>query len=52
MLLFSSKKQNYNTKISKIEIKIADHDHEKYITLQNLISYQQKIKARKFSKQK
>ena len=32
MLLISSKKQNYNTKVSKIEVKIADHDHEKYIT--------------------
>ena len=33
------RKTNYNTKISKIEKKSADHDHDKYILLpQNLIS--------------
>ena len=26
------KKTNYNTKISDIEKKITDHDHDKYIT--------------------
>ena len=26
------KKTNYNTKISEIEKKITDHNHEKYIT--------------------
>ena len=25
------KKANYNTKISKIEKKVADHNHEKYV---------------------
>ena len=32
------KKTDYNTKINEIENKIAtDHDHDKYITIQNLI---------------
>ena len=32
MLVIQSKKTDYNTKISGIEEKIADHDHDKYIT--------------------
>ena len=33
-----AKKTNYDTKINEIEKRIADHNHDKYIILQNLIS--------------
>ena len=37
MLVIYSKKNDYNTKISEIENKITtDHDHDKYITTQEL----------------
>ena len=32
MLVISSKKTDYNTKINEIEKKITDHNHDKYIT--------------------
>ena len=32
MLAIQSKKINYNTKVDKIEKKITDHKHDKYIT--------------------
>ena len=32
MLVIQSKKTDYNTKISEIEKKITDHNHDKYIT--------------------
>ena len=32
MLVIQSKKTNYNTKITEIEKKITDHNHDKYIT--------------------
>ena len=32
MLLVQLKKTNYDTKISKLEKKLTDHNHEKYIT--------------------
>ena len=32
MLVISSKKTDYNTKVSEIEKKITDRDHDKYIT--------------------
>ena len=32
MLVIYSKKTDYNTKINEIEKKIADHNHEQYIT--------------------
>ena len=32
MLLVQLKKINYDTKISKLEKKLTDHNHEKYIT--------------------
>ena len=32
MLVIWSKKSDYNTKINKIEKKITDHDHSKYVT--------------------
>ena len=32
MLVISSKKTDYNTKINEIEKKITDHSHDKYIT--------------------
>ena len=31
MLVIQSKKTDYNTKVSEIEKKITDHDHDKYI---------------------
>ena len=30
--MFSKKTTNYDTKISKIERKVSDHNHNKYIT--------------------
>ena len=30
--MFSKKTTNYDTKISKIERKVSDHNHDKYIT--------------------
>ena len=32
MLVIQSKKTEYNTKVSEIEKKVTDHDHDKYIT--------------------
>ena len=32
MLVIQSKKTDYNTKVNKIEKKITDHNHDKYIT--------------------
>ena len=32
MLVVQLKKTNYNTKISDLEKKITDHNHDKYIT--------------------
>ena len=32
MLVVLLKKTNYNTKITEIEKKLTDHNHEKYIT--------------------
>ena len=38
MLVIQSKKTDYNTKISQIEIKVtADHDNDKYIVIQEFI---------------
>ena len=38
MLVIQSKKTDYNTKISQIEIKVtADHDNDKYIVVQEFI---------------
>ena len=34
MLVIQSKKNDYNTKVNKIEKKITDYDHDKYITTQ------------------
>ena len=32
VLLFQSKKTDYNTKVNEIETKIIDHNHKKYMT--------------------
>ena len=32
VLLFQSKKTDYNTKLNEIETKIIDHNHKKYMT--------------------
>ena len=32
MLVIQSKKTEYDTKVSEIEKKVTDHDHDKYIT--------------------
>ena len=37
------KKPDYSTKIGETEKKVADHNHDKYILLQNLIRLKQKI---------
>ena len=37
------KKTNYDTKITEIENKLTDHNHDKYMPLQSLISFQQKF---------
>ena len=36
MLVIQTKKTVYNTKINEIKKKITDHDHDKYITTQEL----------------
>ena len=45
MLVIQSKKTDYNTKIVEIENKIADHDHDKNITTQEL----NKLKSEHFT---
>ena len=46
----SVKKTNHDVKISEIEKKITDHDHEKYITTNNkLMSHNRKINSNKTS---
>ena len=48
MLVVQSKKTNHDVKISEIEKKITDHDHEKYITTNNkLMSLNRKINSNK-----
>ena len=32
LVVFSKKKTDYNTKISEVEKKVSDHNHDKYIT--------------------
>ena len=44
MLVTQSKKTDYNTKISKTENRIANHDHDKYITTPEF----NKLTAKKF----
>ena len=40
-LVKKKKKPDYSTKIGETEKKVADHNHDKYILLQNLIRWKQ-----------
>ena len=42
MLVIQSKKTDYNAKLNEIEKKVTDHNHDKYITTPELLSFQQK----------
>ena len=43
MLLIYSKKTDYNTKVSEIEKKITDHNHDKYIITQEFNKFTAEI---------